>query len=158
MRQREAIRYLFLEKREHYTVSETAALLGWTRSELAAEIAASELRRVNDTSLVSWHAVAVIASTQWSYESIEEALGAAASSVLPSLLRLEELRVRIPRYQIVVINTAARNQKATVNSFLARYLLDLSTNEAPSLIRSTPGFREAFMWPAHGPAESQTAA
>lgn len=157
MRQREAIRYLFLVKREHYTVSEAAALLRWTRAELAAEIAASELRRVNDTSLVSWHALAVLASTQWSYESIEEALGAAAS-VLPSLLRLEELHVRIPRYQIVVINTAARNQKTTVNSFLARYLLDLSTNEAPSLIRSTPGFREAFMWPAHGPAESQTAA
>jgi len=27
MRQREAIRYLFLERREHYTVSEAAALL-----------------------------------------------------------------------------------------------------------------------------------
>ncbi len=158
MRQREAIRYLFLERREHYTISEAAALLGWARAELAAEIAASELRRVNDTSLVSWHAVvAVLASTQWSYESIEEALGAAASSVLPPLLRLEELRVRIPRYQIVVISTAARNQKATVNSFLARYLLDLSTIEAPSL-SSIPGFREAFMWPAQGSAESQTAA
>lgn len=157
MRQREAIRYLFLERREHYTVSEAAALLGWTSPELAAEIAASELRRVNDTSLVSWHALVVLASTQWSYESIEEARGAAASSVLPPLLRLEELRVRIPRYQIVVINTAARNQKATVNSFLARYLLDLSTVEAPSLT-SVPGFREAFMWPAQGSAESQTAA
>jgi hypothetical protein len=44
MRQREAIRHLFLDKREHYTVSEAAALLGWTRAELAEEIAASELR------------------------------------------------------------------------------------------------------------------
>jgi hypothetical protein len=34
----------------------------------------------------------------------------------------------------------------------------LSTIEAPSLMRSMPGFREAFMWPAQGPAESQTAA
>ena len=158
MRQREAIRHLFLDKREHYTISEAAALLGWTRAELAAEVGASELRRVNDTSLVSWHAVAVIACTQWSYESIEEALGPAASSVLPPLLLLEELRVRIPRYQIVVINTAARNQNTTINSFLARYLLDLSTIEAPSLIGSMSGFREAFMWPAQGPAESQTAA
>ena len=158
MRQREAIRHLFLEGREHYTVGEAAALLGWTRAKLAAEVAASELRRVSDTSLVSWHSVAAIASTQWSYESIEDALGAAASSVLPPLLRLEEFRVRIPRYQIVVIKTAARKQRATVNSFLARYLLDLSTIEAPSLMRSMPGFREAFMWPAQGPAESQTAA
>lgn len=158
MKQRQAIRHLFLERREHYTIGEAAALLGWSHAELAAEIAASELRRVNDTSLVSWHAVAVIASTQWSYESVEEALGAAASSVLPPLLRLDELRVRIPRYQIVVIDTAARKQKATVDSFLARYLLDLSTIEAPSLIRSMEGFREAFMWPVQGPVESQTAA
>ena len=94
MKRAEAIRKLFLEGREQYSIREAAALVGWSSREVADEIASSELRRVDLGAHVSWRAVAMIAMTVWSYESIEEALGENAS-VLPPLARLANRTVRL---------------------------------------------------------------
>ena len=157
MKRAEAIRRLFLEHREQYSIREAAALVGWSSREMADEIASSELRRVDLDANVSWCAVAMIAMTVWSYEAIEEALGENAS-VLPPLARLVDRTVRLPQFQFVAIEAAARRQGVTFNEFLAGHLTDLVCIEAPELAKRVPGFREAFLWPQPQQRQSEDAA
>ena len=157
MKRAEAIRKLFLQPREQYSIREAAALVGWSAREMADEIAASELRRVDLDAHVSWRAVAMIAMTVWSYESIEEALGENAS-VLPPLARLADRTVRLPQFQLVAIEAAARRQGVTFNEFLAGHLIDLVCIEAPTLVKNVPGFREAFLWPQSQQRQAEDAA
>lgn len=157
MRRVDAIRKLFLEFRPQYSVREAAALLGWNRRKLAEEIAASELASVDVNGFVSWDAVATIAVTEWSAEAIEEALGSDAT-VLPELCRLANVHLRLPRYQIIALEAAARREHASASEFLSRYLLDQTCNEAPALLQTVPGFREAFTWPRSDRRESENAA
>ena len=157
MKRAEAIRKLFLENREQYSIREAAALVGWSSREMADEIASSELRRVDLDANVSWRAVAMIAMTVWSYEAIEEALGEDAS-VLPPLARLADRTVRLPQFQLVAIEAAARRQGVTVNEFLAGHLADLVCIEAPELAKRVRGFREAFLWPQPQQRQSEDAA
>jgi len=153
MERANAIRKLFIEHRDDYSMEEAAELVGWSSRQMVDEIAASELRRVELASRVSWHAVASIAVTMWSLQAIEDALGKNAS-ILPPLARLTDCTVRLPQYQVLAIETAARMRGVTMNEFLAGYLLDLVCTAAPALIRNVPGFREAFMWPQ--PVDRQT--
>lgn len=157
MRRAEAIRKLFLERREQYSLHEAAELLGWNCRDLAEEIGASELRRVEVDSQVSWQAVATLGMTTWSYESIEEALGG-DTRLLPRLARLADRTFRLPHYQFIAIEAAARKRGETVNEFLAGYLLDLVCTESPALTRDVPGFREAFIWPQPVGRQAETAA
>lgn len=157
MKRADAIRKLFGEPREQYSIREAAALVGWSSRDIADEIAASELRRVELDSLVSWQAVAMIAMTVWSYESIEKALGENAS-VLPPLARLAERTVRLPHFQLIAIEAAARRQGVTFNEFLAGHLIDLVCIEAPTLAKRVPGFREAYRWPQSQQRQSENAA
>jgi hypothetical protein len=157
MTRTEAIRKLFGEHREQYSIGEAAALVGWSSREMADEIATSELRRVELNSHVSWQALAAIAMTEWSYESIEEALSENAS-VLPRLVRLADRTVRLPQFQIIAIEAAARRQGLTFNEFLAGHLLDLACIEAPTLMDKVSGFREAFLWPQSQQRQSENAA
>lgn len=157
MKRAEAIRKLFLERPEQYSIREAAALVGWSTREMADEIASSELTRANLDADVSWRAVAMIAMTVWSYEAIEEALGENAS-VLPPLARLADRTVRLPRFQLVAIEAAARRQGVTFNEFLAGHLSDLVCIEAPVLTKGIAGFREAFLWPQPLQRQSEDAA
>jgi len=157
MERAEAIRKLFIEHREDYSTQEAAELVGWSSEEMIDEIGASELRCVELTSRVSWHAVAMIAVTVWSPQAIEEALGEDVS-ILPPLARLADRAVRLPEYQLLAIESAARRRGVTVNEFLAGYLLDLACTEAPALTRDVLGFREAFLWPQSVSRQSKNAA
>jgi hypothetical protein len=157
MRKREAIRRLFLGGAPHYSVSDAAGLLGWSCETLMREICERELTHVGPASSLSWQSVALIAACQWSHEAIEDALGSNVS-VLPPRLRLSDLRARVPQYQIDVIEAAARQQGTSVNDFLSRYLLDLSSVEAPRLMRTVQGFEEAYKWPASLKPTAESAA
>lgn len=157
MKRADAIRKLLCERRDQCSIREAAALLAWRARDLADEIAASELRRVDVDSSVSWRAVAMIAMTQWSYESIERAMGQHAS-VLPRLSRLTERTVRLPHFQLIAVEAAARRRSLTFNDFLAGHLLDLVCTEAPALVEKVPGFREAYLWPQLLHVQSENAA
>jgi len=141
-----AIRQLFLQGQPSYSLPEAAELIGWSITELSEEIAAAELSQVGADTLVTWQTVATLAVTEWSPEMIEDALGANVT-LLPELARLGDLCVRLPRYQIVALETAARRHDSTLNEFLSRYLLDQTSTEAPTLGRTVDGFQEAYMWP-----------
>jgi hypothetical protein len=153
----EAIRKLFLEHREQYSIREAAALVGWSSREMADEIASAELRHVDLDANVSWRAVAMIAMTIWSYDAIEQALGEDAS-VLPPLARLVDRTVHLPQFQLVAIEAAALRQGVTFNEFLAGHLADFVCLEVPELAKRVPGFREAFLWPQPQPKQSEDAA
>jgi hypothetical protein len=157
MMREEAIRALFLEGKSHYSLAEAATLLRWSKGKLAEEIAASELRPIDADAIVPWRVVAVFAVTEWSPEMIEDALGAEII-VLPDLLRLGELCIRLPRYQIVALEAAARRSTATISEYLSQYLLDQTCTEAPALVRTVEGFREAYIWPRSDTSESATPA
>jgi len=72
------------------------------------------------TTSVACRDVATLAATDWSYELVETALGSA--SVLPALVSLAELRVRLTRYQITAIESAAQAARETINAFLTSQL------------------------------------
>jgi hypothetical protein len=99
MRKREAIRRLFLGGAPSYSVTEAAALLGWSCETLMQEIRERELTHAGPSSSLPWQSVALIAACQWSHQAIEDALGSKVS-VLPPRLRLSDLCVRVPQYQI----------------------------------------------------------
>jgi len=153
MSQAEAIRELFLGGKESYPLDKAASLLAWPRhrlrSELAAQFLVSEMEW--ESKPVPWRAVAVLAVGEWSYARIEDAL-AAQASVLPTLIRSDNLRVRLPRFQIAAILAGARRAGSTADEFLSRYLTDLTCLEGPALSEKITGFREAYQWPAAVPS------
>lgn len=149
MNRREAIRRLFLDPPKDYSIIEAARLLAWPVPRLAAELS-SQFLTAPDEWLhrpVPASAIAVLAFADSSYEAIERALGAEASR-LPALIRLTNLSIQLPAYQIAALKSAARREQTTVNDLLARYLMDLICDEAPALEKTVEGFREAFHWPA----------
>ena len=152
-----AIRRLILQRQNHYSLSEAADLIGWSISKIADEVAAAELSPVGADTPIPWQTLAVLAATEWSPQMIEEALGSDAN-VLPELSRLVDLVVRLPQYQIIAIEAAARKHHTTVSEFLSRYLLDQTCTEAPTLVRTVEGFQEAYMWPQVAKRETQTPA
>ncbi len=163
MRQAGSIRTLFLGGNRSYSLSHAAALIGWPVKRLRSELSAQYLvpEQTWDEKQVPWRAIAVLAVGEWSYTQIEQALGDDAS-ILPQLVRGKELRVWLPGYQIAAVTAAAQRSRNSIDEFLSRHLVELACNEAPSLSKCLPGFREAFHWPdsptVAAPAQSYAAA
>lgn len=72
--------------------------------------------------------------------------------------RLADRTVRLPQFQLLAIEAAARTQGVTINEFLAGHLTDLVCIEAPTLAKGVPGFREAFLWPQSQQRQAEDAA
>jgi hypothetical protein len=89
-----------------------------------------------------------MATAKCSQTIIESALGANVRTVMPELVRLAELRVRIPRYEIVMLAKLAAREQTTVDDFLAQHLLDLAAAKGDWLNELSPEFAEAARWPA----------
>jgi hypothetical protein len=83
----------------------------------------------------------------WSHEEIEEALGEEAARVLPQAVRLAELRARIPRYQVAMLQYFAERDGTTVSRVLTEELEGVASANAPELASTIPGFRAALEWP-----------
>lgn len=78
---------------------------------------------------------------------MEAALGADVDEVLPELVRLADLRVRLPRMQVVTLERLAARSSLTVEATLARELRDLVSANSDWLATEVPGFAEALAWP-----------
>ncbi len=145
----ERIRAIFLHQRPHVSIAEATALLGWTRREIAEAIRAGEIE-VNKTPVGEWiwrDELWAKALELWSPEAIEEALGAEADDALPSPLRLTDLHVRIPRYQLAMLEHLARRDRTSVSHVLTRELDGVASANAEELSRSVIGFDGAMHWP-----------
>ena len=86
----------------------------------------------------------------WQQAVIEEALGEEAAAVLPEVIRLVELRARIPRYQRDMLRVMAEWQETTVDEVLTRELEGVASAYSGDLARAVPDFRLAMRWPARG--------
>lgn len=146
MNLRKRIRQLFLAPKPVYSTSETASLLGLKLTAVEEAIRAGELDATRTCSgySLSWQEVAIAVTTQHPRETIEKALGRQTSSVLPDLLRLAELRVRLPRCQTLMLE---QREHTTVDDVLARHLLDLAAAEREWLTATSPQVEAAIRWP-----------
>ncbi len=149
MRIREKVRQVFLRPQRSYTAIEAAKLLGWTIPEINRAIREGDLEATRTCSghHVSWQEIAAMITAQHPQAVIEGALGREATSVMPELVRLAELRVAIPRYQTVMLGKLAERENISVDELLSRHLLDLAGAENDWLNETIPQFHSAMRWP-----------
>jgi hypothetical protein len=146
------MRRVFLAPQEFYTAPEAAALLGWRPRELEMAIrdGSVEATRTCSGYRIEWQEVAAMITVEHAHAEIEQALGKDASSVIPELVRLSELRAAIPRYQVVMLSKLAARKNVSVDEFLSRQLLDLAGAEHEWLNGEIGGFAAAVQWPEAG--------
>jgi hypothetical protein len=143
------IRHIFLHDRPHVSISQATDLLGWTRPQMKRAIEAGEVELLS-TRLGRWFPRTELwskALETWSLDVIEDALGPAAATILPDILRTDELRVRLPRHQIAMLEYRATQHQTTVSGALARELDAVASADAEELSAVIPGFAAALAWP-----------
>jgi hypothetical protein len=67
---------------------------------------------------------------------------------MSELVRLAELSVRVPRFEVVGMERLAAREGTSVDVLVWRQLLDAVSVESEWLMTGVPGFREALQWPA----------
>jgi hypothetical protein len=143
------IRTLFLDPRATYSLADAAALLGIGWREMRGWVEAGEIEGVHTAAglVVPWAELVSFGMESWSQDVVEEALGADLANAIPELVRLTELEVRIPQFEVVALERLAAVDGESVSAVLARELLDLVSVHAPWLSLEVPGFAEALSWP-----------
>jgi hypothetical protein len=143
------IRHIFLHNRPHLSISQATDLLGWTRAEMSAAIQSGEVELMT-TPLGKWfwrEELMSKALETWPLDVIEEALGPDADRILPHALRTAELRVRLPRHHIAMLEYKADQHRTTISGALTRELDAIASADAPELCAAIPGFVAALNWP-----------
>jgi hypothetical protein len=120
----------------------TKELRGWVD---AGEIEAVETKR---GLMLPWQEVVFFGMDFWSQAVVEEALGAEVAAAIPDLVRLTELNVRLPRFEVAALERVSAREGHTIDAVLASELLDFVSAEAAWLSGEIPGFIEAMRWPA----------
>ena len=143
------IRRLFLEPKDTYTVPEAAEILAMHLDDVRGWMEVGELEGVDtiDGVKLSWGELADFGMGFWSQETVEEALGADLADAIPDLLRLADLEVRIPRLEILALESLAERDGKSVNTLLAHELLDVISSHSDYLATTIPGFTAALRWP-----------
>ena len=92
-----------------YSADDVAGLLGWSvpRVRAAIDVGDIDAERTCSGHRIAWKEVAAVLVGDQPLSFIEDALGDDAAAVLPELVHLGELRVRIPRYAIVLLEALA---------------------------------------------------
>lgn len=146
---RQRVREVFLRSQQFYTLGEAAELLGWTLAEMDAAVREGdvEVTRTCSGHHIPWQEVAAMITAQQPQAIIEKALGRDVTLVMPELVRLAEIRVEIPRYQVVMLSKLAERENISVDEFLFRHLLDLAGAECLWLNDAIPQFSSAMRWP-----------
>jgi hypothetical protein len=136
------IRHIFLHPRPHVSISQAAGLLGWTWRQMNEAIESGDVELMT-TPIGKWfwrHELMSKALETWSLHVIEEALGSDADSVLPQAIRPKELRVRLPRHHVDMLEYRAGQERTTVSGVLARELDGIASAHAEELSAAIPGF------------------
>jgi hypothetical protein len=146
----EPIRELYLRPCSTYRPGEAARLLGMAEGDVREWMATGELEGVPSADgglVVPWEELVSFALGFWDQEEVEAALGRELHGAIPELLRLAELRVRIPRMEVVALERVAAAAGRTVDALLSRELLDFVSEHAPWLSAEVEGFGAALVWP-----------
>lgn len=147
------IRTIFLDHAPHVSISDAAALLGWSEHEVSQAIAAGEIEVTSTPAGTTLRREELLAKALelWPLDAIEDALGPDAATILPDGLRLHDLHVRLPRHQIQMLQHLADGDQTTISAILTRNLDDMASAHAPELSKSIPGFAAALTWPPTAP-------
>src|SRR3954463_16198582 len=135
------IRHIFLQPRPHVSISQAAALLGWTRRQMSEAIRSGEVE-LWTTPLGKWFPRSEMMAKSleiWPLHVIEEALGAEADGNLTQVIRTAELRVRLPRHHIDMLEYRADQQETTVSGVLARELDGIASAHIEEFAGGPPG-------------------
>ncbi len=145
-----AVRRLFLQPKPRYSLSAAARLLGMSAKELRGWIESGEIETVETKRgpALPWEEVVSFGMDFWSQAVVEEALGADVAAAIPELVRLTELNVRLPRFEVAALERVSAREGRPVDAVLASELLDFVSAEAAWLSREIPGFAAALSWPA----------
>ena len=146
MPSRAALRRLFLQPKTAYSIDAAARLLGITPNELRGWIDAGEME-TDEGGGIPWSELVAFGIDIWSQAVVEEALGADVAEAIPELLRLTELSVLLPRFEVTALQRVAADEGRSVDSVLAAELLDFVSARSQWLEREIPGFIEALTWP-----------
>jgi hypothetical protein len=144
------IRHIFLHPRPHVGIMQATGLLGWSRRRMSEAIEAGEVE-LWTTPVGKWFPRAEMMAKAleiWPMHVIEEALGDDADGILPLAIRSAELRVRLSRHHIDMLEYRADQQETTVSGVLARELDGIASAHIEELSAALPGFAEAMAWPA----------
>jgi hypothetical protein len=143
------IRSLFLASSSTYTIGEAAQLLDLSWEEVRGWLETGEVEGIETERglVLPWAEVVFMGMEWWGQDTVEEALGADLERALPELVQLAELRVRLPRYEIVAVERAALREGKSVDAVVARELLDFVSAQAEWVGREVPGFAAALAWP-----------
>jgi hypothetical protein len=146
---RRRVREVFLQPQEFYGLTEAAELLSWSFDETRRAVSDGDLEAERTCSgfRIPWQEVAAMITAQYPQAAIEHALGRDVSAVMPELVRLTEIRVAIPRYEVVMLGKLAERENLTIAEFLSRHLLDLAGSEIDWLNGVVPEFSAAMNWP-----------
>jgi hypothetical protein len=69
------------------------------------------------------------------------------AEAIPELVRLSDIKVRIPRLEVVALERVAARERTSVDALLGRELLDFVSAHAEWLSAEVPGFAAALAWP-----------
>jgi hypothetical protein len=144
-RRRHRIRSIFLHRRESYGLGEVQRLTGLRPIALRRAIAEGEIEAAADLR-ITWQQLAAIAVDQWGIEIIEEELGEVAAQHLPPLVRTASITLRLPRYQVAMLE-AMRTSGVDINAAVADLLLGVAEERAEEMEQSLAGFIEAMRFP-----------
>ena len=140
------IRRLFLGPKDTYSDAEAAEILGMELVGLRKRMESGEVEAVRNCCgmTVCRKELISFAMDYWPQDAIEEALGADLAKGIPKLLRLADLHVRIPRFEILALECLAQRDGKSVDALLARELLDVVSAESNFLAAKIPGFTAAL--------------
>ncbi|HYK04024.1 MAG TPA: hypothetical protein VE974_19880 [Thermoanaerobaculia bacterium] len=156
---RDAIREIFLRRRIEYSTKDVARLLRLNLGEVLAMIESGELhadvrrkrKQLGGPRLawITWNELASTALLRWTVVQVHDALGKQANRVLPRLLRPVALKsLRLPEYQVRLLETLAREAGVSLEEFVFTSLVNLETFGTPEEIeRLLPGYIEAIRFP-----------
>ena len=143
------IQTLFLHRADSYRLTEAARLIGISATTLRreAERDQREAYRSNGSWRFTWRQVVCIALRRWTLAEIHEALGPEAATVLPPLLSLRTVTVQLPEYLVRGLETAAAQDRTTLDDWLHHELIDFAGTVVDRMEPVIPGFRRAYLFP-----------
>ena len=153
----EHIRAIFLHREPYVTKKEAAALLGWSFDQLKLAITEGDIETYDTCRgvRIPLSEIATIARERWQPAMIEEALGADAAAILPAPLWTRTITIRLPRYQVAVLDHFAQKEGVTVDAIVARRVDGLLSEYSEDLAGVIEDFGVALNWPESHDAKAR---
>jgi hypothetical protein len=149
------LRRIFLQKKETYSPTEAARVLGMPRRSIVEMIERHALdaeKEVTTTYTLPWVSIASYAMERYTVADLIEALGKSAAGIVPPLLYPSKpVEVTLPLYLAKYVEHLAARQRMSVDEIVADVLRTHLDNivgvTSGELDEAIPGFNVAYIFP-----------